>query len=303
MKLTIGSRGSKLALTQTHHVRDQLRALHEDLEVEVEIIRTTGDRSGSSLRSFGGQGVFTKELENALLDGRVDLAVHSLKDLPTQFHADLEIVATPPREDVRDALVAGTAYSALSELPEGAVVGTGSPRRQTQLRALRGDLELVDIRGNLDTRIDKVARGECAAILLAAAGLHRLGWQHHISAYLPASDMLPAAGQAALGLQMRTDHPLRAYVAALDDASTHQSISAERSLLRTLRGGCHAPVAAWARIEEDLLVLEGRVGHPSGAPLLHARRSASPDGAEALGAQLAEDLRAQGADSIIQKSA
>ena len=301
MKLIIGSRGSKLALTQTHHIRDQLTASDPALEVEVEIIRTTGDVSTGSLRSFGGQGAFTKELENALLDGRVDLAVHSLKDLPTQFHADLEIIATPPREDVRDVLVAGPIQS-LDELPEGARVGTGSPRRQTQLRALRPDLDLIDIRGNLDTRIGKVAAGECAAILLAAAGLHRLGWQEHISAYIPAESLLPAAGQAALGLQMRSDNPLRHHVAALNDVATFQAISAERSLLRNLRGGCHAPVAAWARIENGQLVLDGRVGHPSGTPLLHGQLSAEPTDAEALGQRLADILRQQGADSLIQQS-
>ncbi len=303
MKLIIGSRGSKLALTQTHHIRDQLSALHTDLHVEVEIISTTGDTSTGSLRSFGGQGVFTKELENALLDGRVDLAVHSLKDLPTQVHADLEIVATPPREDIRDVLVAQKAQS-IDDLPAGARIGTGSPRRQTQLRALRPDLELADIRGNLDTRIDKVASGDYDAIILAAAGLHRLGWQEHISAYLPAEQLLPAAGQAALGLQMRRQHPLRAQVAALDDADTHIAISAERSLLKTLRGGCHAPVAAWARCQGADLVLDGLVGHPSGHPILkeQLRTERNNVDAEALGQRLAEMLRERGADALIQES-
>jgi hydroxymethylbilane synthase len=301
VKLIIGSRGSKLALTQTHHIREQLQALHPELDVEVEIIRTTGDASSGSLRSFGGQGVFTKELENALLDGRVDLAVHSLKDLPTQFHADLEIIATPPREDVRDVLIAG-AIKSIDDLATGARVGTGSPRRQTQLRALRPDLDLVDIRGNLGTRIGKVAAGECAAVLLAAAGLHRLGWQEHISAYIPTESMLPAAGQAALGLQMRSDNSLRQRVAVLNDLPTFQAITAERSLLRSLRGGCHAPVAAWARLQGEQLVLDGRVGHPSGSPLLHSQLDADPDDAEALGQRLAEVLREQGADSIIQNS-
>lgn len=301
-KLIIGSRGSKLALTQTHHMRDQLCSLHADLEVEVEIIRTVGDVNRAPLRSFGGQGVFTKELENALLDGRVDLAVHSLKDLPTRFHADLDIIATPPREDVRDALIADASHPTLSQLPQGALVGTGSPRRQTQLRALRPDLELTEIRGNLDTRIDKVNRGECSAIVLAAAGLHRLGWQHHISAYLSPEEMLPAAGQAALGLQMRRDHPLKEYVAALDDAETHHSVRAERSLLRALRGGCHAPVAAWGRIEDGQLVLDGRVGHSSGTPLLHAQLKGAVGEDEELGIALADELRALGADEIIESA-
>ena len=299
-KLIIGSRGSQLALTQTRHMRDQLCTIHTDLEVEIEIIRTTGDGSRAPLRSFGGQGVFTKELENALLYGRIDLAVHSLKDLPTQFHPDLHIVATPPREDVRDALISSASHPTLSNLPEGALVGTGSPRRQTQMRALRPDLQLTEIRGNLDTRIDKVTQGEFSAIVLAAAGLHRLGWQHHISAYLSTEQMLPAAGQAALGLQMRSDHPLRARVAALNDADTQQSVCAERSLLRTLRGGCHAPIAAWGRVENAQLVLDGRVGHSSGNPLLHAQRKGTIDDGDALGVDLAEELRALGADQIIR---
>ena len=299
-KLIIGSRGSQLALTQTRHMHDQLCAIHADLEVEIEIIRTTGDENRAPLRSFGGQGVFTKELENALLEGRVDLAVHSLKDLPTQFHTDLDIVATPPREDVRDALVSGASHPTLSTLPEGALVGTGSPRRQTQLRALRPDLQLTEIRGNLNTRIDRVTQGELAAIVLAAAGLHRLGWEHHISAYLSTEQMLPAAGQAALGLQMRGDHPLRERVAALNDADTRQAVRAERSLLRNLRGGCHAPVAAWGRVENERLVLDGRVGHSSGNPLLHAQLKGAIDESETLGIALAENLRALGADQIIE---
>ena len=299
-KLIIGSRGSQLALTQTRYMSDQLCAIHTDLEVEIEIIRTTGDGSRVPLRSFGGQGVFTKELENALLEGRVDLAVHSLKDLPTQFHPDLDIVATPQREDVRDALVSSASHPTLSTLPEGALVGTGSPRRQTQLRALRPDLQLTEIRGNLDTRIEKVTQGEFSAIVLAAAGLHRLGWQQHISCYLSPEEMLPAAGQAALGLQMRGDHQLRARVAVLNDADTHQAVRAERSLLRTLRGGCHAPVAAWGRVEDTQLVLDGRVGHSSGTPLLHAQLKGAIDEGEALGVALAEKLRALGADQIIE---
>ena len=299
-KLIIGSRGSQLALTQTSHMRDELCAVHADLEVEIKIIRTTGDGSRASLRSFGGQGVFTKELENALLHGRIDLAVHSLKDLPTQFHPDLDIVATPPREDVRDALVSNASHLTLSTLPEGALVGTGSPRRQTQLRALRPDLQLTEIRGNLDTRICKVTQGEFSAIVIAAAGLNRLGWEHHISAYLSTEQMLPAAGQAALGLQMRGDHPLRERVAALNDTDTRQAVRAERSLLRALRGGCHAPVAAWGRVEDAQLVLDGRVGHSSGTPLLHAQLKGAIDEAQALGVSLAEELRSLGADQIIE---
>ena len=298
MKLTIGTRGSQLALTQTHAMRDLLLERHSGLEVAVEIIQTKGDVSSGSLRSFGGQGVFTKELENALLQGRVDLAVHSLKDLPTRFHDDLQLVATPPREDVRDVLIVHRG-SGLSDLPEGATVGTGSLRRRAQLLALRPDLELREIRGNLDTRIGKVERGEYDAILLAAAGLHRLGWTDRISAYLEPAQILPAVGQAALGLQMRRDHAMIALVESLDHPPTFAAITAERSLLRALQGGCHAPIAAWGQRQDGALHLDGLVGSPDGSWLLRAAVDGPLDQAEILGENLATDLRALGADDIL----
>lgn len=301
MKLVIGSRGSKLALTQTHWVRDLLLGLEAGLEVEVREIRTTGDVTTGSLRSFGGQGVFTVELENALLDGRIDLAIHSLKDLPTQMHSDLVLVATPEREDVRDALI-GPNVSSLDDLPVGARLGTGSLRRQAQLKALRPDLEVADIRGNLDTRISKAMRGEYDAVVLAVAGLNRLGWQERIGAYLTLDQVLPAAGQGALGLQMRAGHPLQATVALLDHAPTTASVQAERSLLQSLRAGCHAPVAAWGRLAEDQLVLDALVGHPEGTQLLRARLSAPPADAAATGERLAGTLREQGADALLQNN-
>ena len=223
MKFVIGSRGSKLALTQTHWVSDRLQTLEPDLDIEVAEIRTTGDTAKGSLRSFGGAGVFTKELERALLDERVDLAVHSLKDLPTDVHPDLALVAAPEREDVRDTLI-GPNLTALDDLSQGALIGTGSLRRQAQLKALRPDLSFADIRGNLDTRIEKAMRGECDAVVLAAAGLHRLGWHGRISAYLTTDEILPAPGQAALGLLMRADHPLRDRVAFLDDPATAAAV-------------------------------------------------------------------------------
>ena len=209
MKLVIGSRGSQLALVQAHEVRNRLLALHDGLDIEISIIRTTGDAATGSLRRLGGAGVFTKALESALLAEHIDLAVHSLKDLPTQMDSGLALVATPEREDVRDALV-GPGISSLADLPDGARVGTGSLRRRAQLKALRPDLNIIDIRGNLDTRIDKAMRGECDAVVLAVAGLNRLGWQERIGCYLPLHQVLPAPGQGALGLQMRADHPARA---------------------------------------------------------------------------------------------
>lgn len=298
MKLVIGSRGSQLALVQAHEVRNRLLALHDGLDVEISTIRTTGDATTGSLRSLGGTGVFTKALERALLADDIDLAVHSLKDLPTQMHPDLALVATPEREDVRDALVGS--ISSLADLPDGARVGTGSLRRRAQLKALRPDLNIVDIRGNLDTRIHKTTRGECDAVVLAVAGLNRLGWQERIGCYLSLDQVLPAPGQGALGLQMRADHPARATVAALNHAPTLASVQTERHLLHTLRAGCHAPVGAWGRIEGDLLVLDGLVGHPEGTQLLRAEMRAPRTCAESLAESLADALRAQGADDLLQ---
>ena len=299
VKLIIGSRGSKLALTQTHWVRDRLQAHHDSLEIEVLEIRTTGDTVTDSLRSFGGAGVFTKELERALLEGQIDLAIHSLKDLPTQMHPELTLVATPEREDVRDALI-GPDLSSLADLPNGARLGTGSLRRRAQLKALRPDLEILDIRGNLDTRIDKAMRGECDAVVLAVAGLNRLGWQQRIGVHLSLDQVLPAPGQGALGLQMRANNPLKSYVNALNHPQTQAAVQAERQLLQTLRAGCHAPVGAWARLEEDQLTLDGVVGHPDGTEMLRARHSAPLTDAQPLGEAVAAALREQGADALLQ---
>ncbi len=299
VKLIIGSRGSKLALTQTHWVRDRLQKHNDSLEIEVLEIRTTGDTVTGSLRSFDGAGVFTKELERALLEGQIDLAIHSLKDLPTQMHPELTLVATPEREDVRDALI-GPDLSSLADLPNGARLGTGSLRRRAQLKALRPDLEILDIRGNLDTRIDKAMRGECDAVVLAVAGLNRLGWQQRIGVHLSLDQVLPAPGQGALGLQMRANNPLKSYVGALNHPPTQAAVQAERQLLQTLRAGCHAPVGAWARLEEDQLTLDGVVGHPDGTEMLRARHSAPLTDAQPLGEAAAAALREQGADALLQ---
>jgi len=301
VKLVIGSRGSKLALTQTHWVRDLLLAQRDGLDIEVLEIRTTGDSATGSLRSFGGAGVFTKELERALLESQIDLAVHSLKDLPTDMHPELALVATPEREDVRDVLI-GPGLSALEDLPTGARIGTGSLRRQAQLKALRPDLTVVDIRGNLDTRIDKAMRGEYDAVVLAAAGLNRLGWQQRIGTHLTLDQVLPAPGQGALGLQMRADNPLRDHVTALNHAPTQEAVQAERQLLQTLRAGCHAPVGAWGRREDNYLVLDGLVGRPDGTRLLRAQLRAPCAAADDLGAALAAALRDQGADALLQEN-
>jgi hydroxymethylbilane synthase len=281
-------------------VAGMLREHSPECEVEVEIIRTAGDVRTGPLRAFGGQGAFTKEIEGALLGRQVDLAVHSLKDLPTRGPDELALVATPPREDVRDALISRHGQ-VLAGLTAGARIGTGSLRRRAQLLALRPDLHLEEIRGNLDTRLAKVERGELEAVVLAAAGLHRLGWHTRISAYLDTAQVLPAVGQAALGLQMRADHPLRELVCSLNDDATLAAVTSERALLRALGGGCQAPIAAWARVEDGYLRLAGLVGSPDGTRLLRAEASGpwTMAGAEELGQTVARALVDQGAAEIL----
>ena len=302
--ITIGSRGSALALTQSKIVARLLHESHDRLEVSIEVIKTAGDSTLGSLRTFGGIGVFTKEIENALLDGRVDLAVHSLKDLPTQLHEDLELVAVPEREDVRDVLIcrAGegdATASGLHDLRNSARVGTGSRRRQIQLRAVRRDLQFADIRGNLDTRIRQVADGDYDAIVLAAAGLHRLGWSDRISAYIDTDQILPAAGQGALGLQMRRRDPRRPLVAAISHPSSFAAVTAERAFLSALGAGCQAPIATWARVGGQQLHLDGLVGETDGSAILRSQVRGATNAAEELGSALAQQLRGQGADAIL----
>ena len=297
--LTIGSRGSQLALVQSNFVRRLLQQQFPALRIEIEVIRTRGDSIKGSLRHSGGQGVFTGEIESALLDARIDLAVHSLKDLPTRFHDDLTLVATPVREDVRDVLVSREDCG-LAGLPVGALIGTGSLRRQAQLLALRTDLRFTGIRGNIDTRLRKTREGGCDAVVLAAAGLHRLEQHGDISAYLETREMLPAAGQAALGLQMRRDHPLLSRVKSVNHLPTFAAVAAERSLLEHLGGGCRAPIAAWGRQEGRTMVLEGLVARPDGTDLVRASSSADPEAAHRLGAGVASQLRRLGADAILQ---
>lgn len=293
--IKIGSRGSQLALTQANLVRDLLLRRHEGLDVEIEVIRTRGDVTAGSLRAMGGQGVFTAEIEHALLDRRVDLAVHSLKDLGTAPDEALALVASPPREDARDVLVAPA--GSLAALPEGACLGTDSPRRQAQLRNLRPDLRFASIRGNIDTRLGKVGDGRYDGIVLAAAALHRLGWQDRISAYFEPDEVLPAAGQAALGLQMRADDDKRNLVEVLNHSPTFAAVSAERACMRALGGGCSAPVATWARFVEGQLVLDALVGRPDGSGILRQQLTGADPAA--LGAEVAEGLLSQGAGELL----
>jgi hydroxymethylbilane synthase len=300
--LVIGSRGSKLALWQAEQARARLLALNPQTDVHIEIIKTTGDVKNDPLSVIGGKGVFTKELEDALLDGRIDFAVHSLKDLPTILPDDLSIAAICEREDARDALVlrAGSQNGSLLHLPRGAAVGTSSQRRLAQLKALRSDVIVRDLRGNVDTRIRKLDEGQYDAVILASAGLVRLGLQDRISARIAISEMLPAVGQGAIAIETRSDNEFAVQSASrLDHRETRIACLAERAFLRGLGGGCQFPIAAHAVIENDLLKLDGLVAKPDGSEILRDSLSGSSNDAEALGSELALQLMERGAQAFL----
>ena len=303
--LVIGSRGSKLALWQAEHARERLVQLNPDIEIRIEVIKTTGDVKSDPLSVIGGKGVFTKELEDALLDERIDIAVHSLKDLPTILPAGLSISAIGEREDPRDALVlaAGSEVdaTALGNLPRGAIVGTSSPRRLAQLRCWFGDkLEIKDLRGNVDTRIRKLDEGQYDAVILASAGLVRLGLQDRISLRIPIEHMLPAVGQGAIAIETRSDDEFAVEAtSSLDHRETRLACLAERAFLRGLGGGCQLPIAGHARLEGELLKLDGLVARPDGSKRLQDSISGPADNAEELGASLASTLLNRGAASLL----
>ena len=298
--LIIGSRGSKLALWQAEQARSRLQSLNPQLDVHIEIIKTTGDVKNDPLSVIGGKGVFTKELEDALLDGRIDMAVHSLKDLPTILPDGLSIAAICGREDARDALVlrAGTENGSLLHLPHGAVVGTSSQRRLAQLKALRSDVLVRDLRGNVDTRIRKLDEGQYDAVILASAGLVRLGLQDRISARIAISEMLPAVGQGAIAIETRRLNEFAVEnVSRLDHRETRLACLAERAFLRGLGGGCQFPIAAHAVLDGDVLQLDGLVAKPDGSEIL--RGTSSGTDPESLGSQLADQLISRGARELL----
>jgi hydroxymethylbilane synthase len=293
--LVIASRGSRLALCQARWVQERLAAL--GYPARLEIIRTTGDKiTDVPLAKVGGKGLFTKEIEDALLDGHADLAVHSLKDLPTDLPAGLMLAAVPEREDPRDALVGAR----LSELPAGARVGTSSLRRAAQLRNLRPDLEIESVRGNLDTRLRKQEQGQYRAIVLAVAGLNRLGWAGRIAEILPPEIMCSAVGQGALAIETRLEGPARDACRRLDHAPTRAEVTAERALLASLGGGCQVPVGARAILANGRLRLLGLVISPDGASVVRAESEGAPEEAQSLGAALGARLLEQGARSILE---
>jgi hydroxymethylbilane synthase len=294
--LRIATRKSALALWQAEHVAALLRATHPGLNVELVPMTTRGDEIiDRPLATIGGKGLFLKELEVAMLEGRADLAVHSLKDVPAELEPGFTLPAILPRADAADAFVSNH-YADLAALPQGARVGTSSLRRQAQLRALRPDLQLLDLRGNVGTRLGKLDAGDYDAIVLACAGLERLGLHQRIRSRLAAPDWLPAPGQAAIAIEARNDQPgVLALLAALDDADTRTTVSAERAMNHALGGSCTVPVAAWCMLTEAGLHLSGLVGDAASGQLLRAQASGRVADADALGHQVAEALLAQGA--------
>jgi hydroxymethylbilane synthase len=296
----IGSRGSALAMVQTGWVRDQILSRFPEAAVAVKIIRTSADKNPTaSIRSSSSVGVFVKELEQALISKEIDIAVHSMKDLPTSIPSELCIAAVPEREDPRDALLCLRA-SSLSGLPQGSTVGTGSIRRQAQLLAVRPDLRVLDIRGNVDTRLKKLQDGAYYAIILACAGLKRLGLQDRISSPFDFDQMLPAPGQGALAIEVRADDPQTArLVSALDHSPTALAVSAERRFLQQMGGGCNVPVAVRARMDREVLEIEGLVASPDGRRIIRDSEQCEARYGETVAVVLADRILASGGREIL----
>jgi hydroxymethylbilane synthase len=297
-RLRIGTRGSQLALWQANHIANLLR--ERGHEIEIEIIKTTGDKiTDVALANVGTKGMFIKEIEEALADNRVDLAVHSLKDLPAQLSPDFEIAAIPEREDPRDAFCS-VQYGSIGQLPQRAKVGTSSLRRQAQLKAIRPDLEICSLRGNVDTRLRKLEDGEYDAIILAVAGLNRLGKRELIRETLSIDTMCPAAGQGALAVEIRTgDSATAEHLAFLDNAAARSTITCERALLNKLGGGCQVPIGALAEVRGQRLQLTGVVTRPDGTKTLREAQEGRDPGR--LGEAVGNALLLVGADTILKE--
>jgi hydroxymethylbilane synthase len=301
-RLVIATRGSKLALWQSEWIKGLVEEV-TGLPVELRIMRTTGDKIlDVPLAKVGGKGLFTKELEVALLAGDADLAVHSMKDVPTELPEGLVICATPPREDPRDVIVAGKDGYDLETLPKGGRVGTSSLRRRSQVKAIRPDVEIVDVRGNLDTRMRKAEDGEVDVVILAAAGINRLGWHARIGSYIDPAVMTPAVSQGAVGIEIRGDDEfMRDVCAKISDPDTFTCVTAERVVMRGLEGGCQVPIGAYARLEDDTLVMDGMVAEIDGGTVLRHRVSGPAADPVALGLEMVEALDAMGAGAILAK--
>ncbi|MEK6198247.1 MAG: hydroxymethylbilane synthase [Desulfobacterales bacterium] len=300
--IKIGTRGSLLATTQSTWVKNQIEAQHPGVSVELVIIVTKGDKIlDVPLAKVGGKGLFVKELEEALLRKDVDLAVHSMKDVPSELPEELHLGIIPPRENPHDAFIAKD-FTSIADLPAGATVGTSSLRRRSQLAALRPDLEIVDLRGNLDTRLRKLDEGQFQAIILAAAGLNRLGMSNRATAYFSAQEMLPAVGQGALGIELRKDDDeLLAGLSFLNDEKTTIAVAAERAFLTRLEGGCQVPIGAFAEVENGEVELTGLVASIDGKVVLKESIKGLSDDAHQLGTELANKLLDKGAREILDE--
>lgn len=299
-KLVIASRESALALWQARHIQARLQQLYPQAQIEILGMTTTGDQIlDSPLARIGGKGLFVKELEQALADGRADLAVHSMKDVPMNLPDGFALAATGEREDPRDAFVSGR-YSRLDELPDGSVVGTSSLRRQSQLQARFPHLKIESLRGNLQTRLRKLDEGQYAAIILAAAGLKRLGLEDRIAQLIAPEDSIPAVGQGALGIEIRADRDdVRAWLQPLNHEETAACVTAERAMSRALAGSCTVPLGAYAHIAQGMLNMTGFVASIDGSEMVRAQVAGTPQQADSLGKELAGHLVAQGADRIL----
>ena len=299
--LKIATRQSPLALWQANYVKDRLQQLYPDLTIELVPMVTKGDVIlDSPLAKIGGKGLFVKELENALLNKEADIAVHSMKDVPMQFPEGLGLAVICQREDPRDAFVSHS-YRTFAELPQGAVVGTSSLRRQCQLKALHPDLDIRSLRGNVGTRLSKLDNGDYDAIILASAGLIRLGLADRIASFIDVEQSLPAAGQGAVGIECRTDDvQVQALLAPLADAETTYCVRAERAMNNHLQGGCQVPIGGYAVLQQGQLYLRALVGDIDGSRIIRAEGKSAVENAEVLGVQIAEQLLAQGADKILQ---
>jgi hydroxymethylbilane synthase len=299
--IRIATRESLLALWQAEHVAERLKAAHPGLEVELVTFKTQGDKIlDTPLAKIGGKGLFVKELERAMLDGDADLAVHSMKDVPVELPEGLHLPVILERHDPRDAFCSND-YASFDELPQGARLGTSSLRRQCQLRERRPDLEVLDLRGNIHTRLAKLDAGDYDAIILAASGLKRVGLDDRIRAELPPEISLPAIGQGALGIECREDDArINELIAVLDDPDTHICVAAERALNQRLEGGCQVPIAGFAVLDGKQLHLSGLVGRTDGSEILRSAIFGPPHEAAEMGKALAEELLARGADEILE---
>lgn len=298
-QLVIGTRGSKLALWQSEYIKAKVHEV-TGLPVDLKIIKTTGDKIlDVPLAKVGGKGLFTKELEVELMAGTVDLCVHSMKDVPTELPEGLFIAAMPERVDPRDAMVSGAGYD-LDSLPQGAKLGTSSLRRRSQVKALRPDLNIVDVRGNLDTRMTKAENGELDAVILASAGITRMGWAERITHYISCEQMVSAVGQGAIGIEIREDDEfMRHVMEQIGHPATMECVTAERIVMNKLDGGCQVPIGAYARIEGDRMIMDGFVGSVDGTNVLRTQLEGSVEDPIGLGDRMVAALLEMGASKVL----